>query len=349
MANGKHTRPAWRYAKAAAAMVGLLALVVAAAMALQAFAADADGGRLDTSAATPSAGAPGSGPPGTSAGPSSSAPTSAPPTSGPVQRPPAAPTYFKTVGPHAKLPSGATCAGWVRARPRAENKAVNASANRATGHKVPTELLSGDSSVRRTLASRIDGNFTGTTQEIIRWAACKWGFDEDLMKAQIAIESWWRQDTLGDFHEDPSRCAPGHALGVDGKAGLCPESYGLMQTRYPYMTSAFPGVLRSSAMNVDVGFAILRSCFEGNETWLNTVERGREYAAGDLVGCMGRWFSGRWYTQGANDYIARVKDYLRQRIWTTPTSSNPDRTTGTRSLVATRARRAVARWHCGRR
>ena len=35
------------------------------------------------------------------------------------------------------------------------------------------------------------GNFTGTTDEIIQWAACKWGFDENTLRAQVAKESYW--------------------------------------------------------------------------------------------------------------------------------------------------------------
>jgi hypothetical protein len=37
---------------------------------------------------------------------------------------------------------------------------------------------------------------------------------------------------------------------------------------------------------------------------------------------MGRWFSGRWYTAAANDYIARVQDYLARRVWTTSDFAN---------------------------
>ena len=58
-------------------------------------------------------------------------------------------------------------------------------------------------------------------------------------------------------------------------------------------------------------------CFEGMDTWMNDVERGREYSAGDLWGCLGAWFSGRWYTGGADEYIAAVQSYLAQRVWTT--------------------------------
>ena len=52
------------------------------------------------------------------------------------------------------------------------------------------------------------------------------------------------------------------------------------------------------------------------------MERGRQYAAGDAWGCIGRWFSGRWYTAAANDYIARVQDYLARRVWTTSDFAN---------------------------
>jgi len=167
----------------------------------------------------------------------------------------------------------------------------------------------------RLIAPRVDGQFTGTTKQILRWTACKWGIDEDLVFAQAAIESWWRQDTRGDYAADASACPPGHPLGADGKAGQCPQSYGILQNRYPYMKQAFPGAERSTAMNADVGYAVWRKCFEGYETWLNTVERGRDYARGDAWGCIGRWFSGRWHTQAGEDYVARVRDYLTRRVW----------------------------------
>jgi soluble lytic murein transglycosylase-like protein len=35
----------------------------------------------------------------------------------------------------------------------------------------------------------VTGNFRGTTDEIIRWAAWKWGIDEDLLRAVAARES----------------------------------------------------------------------------------------------------------------------------------------------------------------
>ncbi|NUT37305.1 MAG: sigma-70 family RNA polymerase sigma factor [Hamadaea sp.] len=201
---------------------------------------------------------------------------------------------FGLLPPGAKLPSGAQCATAVRAKPIRENKGVNATANKTTGHTVPGASAP---------LTRVDGKFTGTTEQILRWAACKWGIDEDMVKAQAAIESWWHMDNKGDYGTDPSHCPADHGLGVDGTPGKCPESYGLMQVRYPYNMQAFPGVEKSTAMNADYAYAVWRSCYEGKMTWLNTVERGSQYKAGDAWGCIGEWFAGRWHTVAAVQYV----------------------------------------------
>ena len=170
---------------------------------------------------------------------------------------------------------------------------------------------------------RVTGNFRGTTGEIIQWAACKWGFNVRALRARAAKESYWTQTNLGDWTTDSSRCAPFHGIGVDGRPGECPESVGMMQMRAPYVPYRIAvGSLRSTAYNLDAYLAVWRSCWRGDETWLNDVEHGRVYRAGDEWGCIGRWFSGRWYTQPSLDYIAAVQDYFRQRIWRTPSFRN---------------------------
>lgn len=251
--------------------------------------------------------------------PSLSPPAAASPSTKPSPKPPAAPAHFTTLPPGSPLPSDSQCATWVRTKPFKENKHSNAAANATKGQKVDGSLFSGDSPrAASRIAPRISGAFTGTTQTILRWTACKWGIDEDIVYAQAAIESWWRQDTLGDWGTDASACAPGHGLGADGKAGQCPQSFGVLQDRWPYMKQGWPGYARSTAMAADIAYAIWRACFEGYETWLNTVERGQDYKAGDAWGCAGRWFSGRWHTSAGDGYVTRVKGYLSQRIWTTP-------------------------------
>lgn len=56
----------------------------------------------------------------------------------------------------------------------------------------------------------------------------------------------------------------------------------------------------------------------GTRFWLNNEPEGRAYSAGDLWGCVGRWFAGAWYTQAADRYISKVQEYLSERIWLKP-------------------------------
>jgi hypothetical protein len=265
------------------------------------------------------------GPSPTTGPPVTPPPTTARPSARPSPSPTGgAPAHFATRPPGAALPSGTQCAAWVRATAYPENKGSNATANATKGQHLATGFFSGDDArADGTVAPRVDGQFTGTTHQILRWAACKWGIDENLVYAQAAIESWWRQDTLGDWTTDASRCAPGRGLGADGKAGQCPESFGILQNRYPYEQGAWPGIAGSTAMNADLAYGIWRVCFEGYEGWLNTVERGQQYAAGDAWGCIGRWFSGRWHTAASDQYVSRVRGYLDQRIWETHDFQQP--------------------------
>lgn len=197
--------------------------------------------------------------------------------------------------PGAELPTEYECA--ARVVPTAENRPGNAAANSTTGPSPNDEN------------PRVTGNFVGTTDEIIQWAACKWGLDVDWARNQAALESGWHQPTaLGDWSTDPLACLPGHPIGADGRPGECPESIGLLQVRWLYHQSAFEehAAIVSTAYNADYAWSIWRRCFDGEYTWLNDVERGADYAAGDGLGCMGVWFSGRWYTPAARSYMETV-------------------------------------------
>jgi hypothetical protein len=155
--------------------------------------------------------------------------------------------------------------------------------------------------------SRVTGNFTGTTDQILRWGACKWGFDENTVRAQGVVESWWRQSTLGD-------CGVTTQPQTNGCA-----SVGILQIKGADIPATHPGTWpaawTSTAFNVDYTLAVRRLCYEGKETWLRS--RNPSYAAGDLWGCIGRWFSGSWHDPGANQYIQKVQSTLASKTWTT--------------------------------
>ncbi len=228
--------------------------------------------------------------------------------------------YFRTLPPDAKLPSGAQCARWVRASPTPEIRPGNNVFNHTAGQHVGTGFFpAGDSPQARTLAPRINGDFTGTTSEILRWAACKWGIDQNIVFAQAAAESSWRQTKLGDWGPESGRCPPGHGIGADRNPAMCPQSYGILQVRYPFWKTAWPGIGDSTAMNADVAYAVWRSCYDGYERWLgNTASTAVPYRRGELWGCVGRWFAGSWYTAEAGHYVHRVRGFLRERIWEQP-------------------------------
>ena len=143
----------------------------------------------------------------------------------------------------------------------------------------------------------VDGRFTGTTDEIIQWAAYKWGLDEDVLRAVAVVESWWRQSTVG-----------GHG-----------SSFGLFQVRRPFHCTGKCAIARrSSAFNADYYGGIIRAYYDGRMRWLNKEEHGRKYAAGDLWGSIGAWFSGRWWTAPSANYIAEVQRRLSEQTWLQP-------------------------------
>ncbi len=92
------------------------------------------------------------------------------------------------------------------------------------------------------------------------------------------------------------------------------DSFGLYQLRRPF--HCCPAYAKAStAFNADYYGAIIRAYYDGKMPWLNDVERGEQYQAGDLDGSLGAWFAGRWHTEPANEYIQRVKDARKQRTW----------------------------------
>jgi hypothetical protein len=138
----------------------------------------------------------------------------------------------------------------------------------------------------------VTGRYRGTTDEILQWAARKWGFDPDLFRAVATVESYWRMSAVGD-------------------GGL---SFGIFQMKRTYHC-CLPLSSKYTAFNADYYGAILRSYYDGRETWLNNLDRGDRYRAGDLWGSVGSWWAGRWRTAGALDYIHRVQRALRDEPW----------------------------------
>lgn len=171
------------------------------------------------------------------------------------------------------------------ARTHWEMRQGNAQANRV--RPTPAELARFRTASQSPYARLVTGGFSGTTDEILQWGAAKWGLDVDLLRAQAAQESGSRQSQVGDN-------------------GL---SFGILQIKRTAWDGTWPLTQRSTAFNVDMHGAIMRECLDGGATWL---ESG--YRAGDLWGCVGYYFSGRWDAPEGEAYAERVRRQLRSRF-----------------------------------
>lgn len=233
-------------------------------------------------------------PPSTPTPPPAPTPPSTPPT----------PQYFGTLPPGSTLLTDSYCAANVKSAP--EVRPDNATANHTKGI-TGVQINGASSSFNAKYAGRINGSFTGTTDEILQWGACKWGLDEDIQRARAVQESYWHQSQLGDLTSDSAACTR------IGQSAPCYQSYGLLQVKGTVHSGTFPTSQQSTPFNVDYSLAWQRACFEGDFTWL-----GNGYAAGDVWGCVGAWFSGSWYDSGAQNYISLVKQHLANKEWSKP-------------------------------
>jgi hypothetical protein len=171
-----------------------------------------------------------------------------------------------------------------------EPRGNNARANR----RRPSDRQLRDFRRRSDMPNRfgVTGHYRGTTDEILQWAARKWGFDPDLFRAVAAVESYWNMSVVGD-------------------GGL---SFGIFQMKKTYHC-CLPLSSKYTAFNADYYGGILRAYFDGEQTWLNDVDRGERYHAGDVWGSVGSWYAGRWRTAEAVGYIHLVQDALRDEPW----------------------------------
>jgi hypothetical protein len=262
--------------------------------------------------------------------------------------------YFETVpvGAWRTLPDDATCAGRVHRsswEPRPGNfqpnhrMPVQHDVHRAFRARPRALMGAYDKRWDSWLLPRVDGQFTGTTDEIIQWAACKWGLSDDLLRAIAVRESNWYQ---GEVYPDGS-CVVAHGCGdllterlpggrtycrmlartvapadVRYDPHECPRTFSIVGVmswqepswgRMPHnQNGTFPFNRDSTAFAFDYVGAFLRGCTEGWMPWLHNTG---PYRRGDLTGCVGVWYGGAWRSRTARQYIARVESVVADRTW----------------------------------
>ena len=165
-----------------------------------------------------------------------------------------------------------------------------------------------------------------STDDLIQWAAQKWGIPEDWLRAEYVQESGWYQNAgpgrgLGDSRSmSESECLqhPSFArIDSDGD-GHCDgayESLGITQVKWQPSNSPHPGTeplrWKSTAFNVDYQAATVRYYYDGLCTWC-----GPGYSAGQAWNSIGAWFSPKpWLNSGQLGYIAKVQTKLADVVW----------------------------------
>jgi hypothetical protein len=283
--------------------------------------------------------------------------TGAPPAASASPPPPDG--YFKlvSVGSWGSLPSGAACQGRVHRsswEPRPDNAKRNqvmpdpAAVHAALAARPRAAGGAYDPRWDSWLLARVDGQFTGTTDEVFQWAACKWGLPDDLLRAIAVRESTWYQYLTypsgravpnygsGDVFSAASAASKvycdfvgryGYDYQQDLGAGICPKTFsivGVMSWQDPgwgawpdNQNGTFPFNRNSTAFAVDYLGSELRGCYEGWESWLGHTGT-TSYGAGDLWGCVGAWYAGDWHSAAADGYIGRVRTELDTRRWLDP-------------------------------
>jgi hypothetical protein len=206
---------------------------------------------------------------------------------------------FVTLPPGSALPSDQDCASQVVSsswEPRPDNDGANQTV--PTADQLAAMRNAGNyGGAPASYFARVTGNFTGTTDEILQWGACKWGFDVNVVRAIAADESWWHQSAAGD----------------DG------VTYGIMQIKSTDYPDTAPMSLNSTAFNVDWKLAYQRACFDGTISYLQGSNGYPNGDAGNMLwGCVGQWYSGQWYDSGAQQYISDVKNYDNNKVWQQP-------------------------------
>lgn len=270
--------------------------------------------------------------------------TSPTPTATPT--PSTAPSHFSTLGYRATLPSESQCTAWVNALPITEHAAGNTPFNVPPPGGVPSSFYSnptpssGDGIPSSDYAN-VTGNYSGTTDEIARWAACKWGIDEDAVRAQGEIESGWDQGSAGDKRTTLASCVNGNFTALwntviaepDGSIVSCPNccwtSWSMWQTKVYYETTTWPMIMKSTPFAADYRYADQRSCMNGDwATYFASAGQQPNTYASDIAafgaggsssrvlwGCIGFHYSGGWYDAGAQNYINETQAHLAAHDW----------------------------------
>ena len=232
--------------------------------------------------------------------------------------------------------------------PEPETRGNNARPYSVAGRSLPplNDYVPTDSQVARFRSSRVgdgrtvvefnpyfryvdgrDGLRKPSTDDLIQWAAHKWGVPENWLRAEYVVESYWNGFQLGDEAAVSPRWYQRYPIQARvPRTDDVYESMGITQVKWIADNSVGAGTepLRweSTAFNIDYQAAMVRFYYDNPQ--------GARSSWGDIsyVPCqrwdsIGGWFEPYpWRNGGQAGYIAKVRHALGKRQWLTHTFVN---------------------------
>jgi len=165
-----------------------------------------------------------------------------------------------------------------------------------------------------------DGLRHPSTDDLIQWAAHKWGIPENWLRAEYVHETYWNQFMLGDATQ-----VSGAWYGKYRPADRIPgthsvyQSLGITQVRWAPGGALHPGTepLRwlSTAFNIDYQAATVRFYYDNPQRTRSSWGDG-SYTPCQTWNSIGGWYSPYpWQNSGQASYADAVKRILAQRDW----------------------------------
>jgi hypothetical protein len=165
-----------------------------------------------------------------------------------------------------------------------------------------------------------DGLRAPSTDDLIQWAAHKWGIPEDWLRAEYVQESYWSSYQLGDEVAAPQRLYsryPRQAR-VPGTLQVY-QSLGVTQVRWDpqgdFGAGTEPLRWESLAFNVDYQAAMVRFYYD-NPQGARSAWGDSTYAPCEKWSAISGWYSAYpWHNPGQATYIDDVKSNLASTSW----------------------------------
>jgi hypothetical protein len=167
-----------------------------------------------------------------------------------------------------------------------------------------------------------DGIPDPSTDDLIQWAAHKWGIPENWLRAEYVQESYWNAFQLGDLANVSAREYSLQPLQARVRGALAAyQSLGIAQVKWIVDGSVGPGTepLRweSTAFNIDYQAATVRLYYD-NPQGARASWGDSSYVPCQQWNSIGGWYEPYpWGNSGQKNYVGEVRQHLADRDWAT--------------------------------